>query len=87
MTVDDATGNAEFDPSMTFINYPAIYNFYIFGLPMTSLSDFDFVYLSPDGTIQPIKNSGIVIDKTKGFLQVKSALLPHFSRYGFINKD
>ena len=85
MSNDDASTVTTFGPSMVFLKY-AIFNITYTGLDLSnSNSNINFVYLAPDGTIQPAVNDGIVVSKTTGTLQVKNARIPHFSRYGFVN--
>ena len=46
----------------------------------------DFVYLNNDGTIEQIIYENLEVIVSQGCLRVSNAYLPHFSRYGFVNK-
>jgi hypothetical protein len=85
MDVDDALTVTTFGPSMVFAA-DAIYNVTYTGLDLSnSNTNITFMYLAPDGTLQPVVHDGVVIDKKIGKLQVINARIPHFSRYGFVN--
>jgi len=69
-----------FDKALTFnITYTGV------NLSGVNPSTVKFAYLGTDGSVHYASNSGIVVDAATGKLQVKNAIIPHFSRYGFIN--
>jgi hypothetical protein len=86
MTVDDETVTAEFSPQMTFIE-PPLLNLTFFGLdvPQEVLDAYKFVYLAPDGTYEDIANDRLDIISEFGYVKIVNAVIPHFSRFGFLN--
>ena len=43
-----------------------------------------FCYIASDGSIVEAENSGIEVHIEDGKIKVKKALIPHFSRYGWV---
>lgn len=86
MTVQPEFGSAVFQPHGTFLR-PAKYNAKFEGLDLSGVdpSNVRFVYLAEDGTYEFIPFEKIKVDIGKGKIQVEDALLPHFSRFGFVN--
>jgi hypothetical protein len=76
-----------FNPGMVF-NKPVLFSALFTGLNLNGPdgSNFDFVYVAPNGQQTIIPNSFLYIDKEKGVLGILSAQLPHFSRYAFVKK-
>lgn len=88
MTLSSQNTSVKFGPSKTF-NKIAIFNITYTGLDLTGVdpSRVEFAYIANDGSVQYSDHEGIIIDKEKGILKVANAQIPHFSRYGFINKS
>lgn len=86
MSVQPEFGSAVFEPHGTFLK-PAIYNAKFEGLNLKGIDPktVKFVYMVEDGTYEYIPTDKIKVDINKGILQVENALLPHFSRFGFVN--
>jgi len=85
MIVDTEWGYATFSPSSVF-DKDATYNAVFIGLDLSGVdpTNVKFAYLAADGTVEYALNDGITIDLSTGTLGVKNAMIPHFSRYGFI---
>ena len=86
MSVNDQFGEAKFSPSGTFLR-PAKYSFRIDGIDLTGINteDITFVYLTENGTYRESKDNDLKIDVSNSRIELKDALLPHFSRFGFVN--
>jgi len=87
MILDTQFGLATFSPHAYF-DKDAIYNVEFIGLDLTGLDskNVGFVYQAEDGSYEYIDYSKIEVDLKNGKLKVRDAKLPHFSRYGFVNK-
>ena len=87
MILDTQFGLATFSPHAYF-DKDAIYNVEFIGLDLTGLDskNVGFVYQAEDGSYEYIDYSKIEVDLKSGKLKVRDARLPHFSRYGFVNK-
>lgn len=88
MTIDDLTGTASFIPSMVF-NRDVVYNVTFTGVDLSGINPANvrFAYLATDGSVEYADNDGITVNASNGMLKVTNAKIPHFSRYGFVNKD
>lgn len=86
MKLDDGTVSVTFNPHMTFENYPTL-NMYFYGLDLTNVdvNEIQFVYLAPDGGYENITMEDFTVLPEYGYLSVKNAKIPHFSRFGFLN--
>jgi len=84
--VDDTGFLTTFGPSYVF-SKPLEYTLLLQGLDLTGVNpaNVKFVYQAANGTISQYQYSSIDVDLTRGKLKVNSALIPHFSRYGFVN--
>ena len=87
MTVDDATCTSTFTPHMEFYNHP-ILNAKYEGVNLTGIdpATIEFVYLAEDGTVERMTYDALNIDVINGTLEVINAVIPHFSRYGYVNE-
>jgi len=87
-TFNTETASLEFGPAMIF-NTPVQYTLTVSGLDLTGLTPdmLDFVYVAQDGSITGVEYDSITVNFATGTLTVNNALLHHFSRYGFVNKD
>jgi hypothetical protein len=88
---DVNTGSVQFTPKITFTN-PAKLDLSFTGINLKNLgfnsnSTVDFVYMDDNGKIELILKNECKIKWNTQKLYVKNALLPHFSRYGFIKKS
>jgi hypothetical protein len=83
---DDAACVSTFGPSMVF-NKPLTLNITYTGVDLSGINPetVKFAYLAVDGSVEYAPNSGIIVDKSTGTLRVINAVIPHFSRYGFMN--
>lgn len=86
LTLSDLNTSVKFGPSMSF-NRTVLFNATYTGLNLTGINpaNVNFVYLADDGSIQTASYDSIVVDPLVGKLQVVNAVIPHFSRYGFVN--
>ena len=86
MTNDGATCVSTFGPSYVF-NLSLTLNITYTGVNLSGInpSTVKFAYLATDGSVKYAANDGIVVDLATGKLQVVNAVIPHFSRYGFVN--
>ena len=85
---NDSTCATTFGPSLVFLK-PLTFTITYTGIDLSSYeaTDIAFAYLNFDGRVQFAVNSGITVDKVKKILKVTNAIIPHFSRYGFIRKS
>ncbi|MBT8378913.1 MAG: hypothetical protein KJN64_06770 [Ignavibacteria bacterium] len=88
ITVDDNFAALRFSPSMTFTKNLKLYT-YFSGLHLNGIKQksLDFVYIANGGSIELLKKKGVKIFPKWGILQVNSAELPHFSRFGWVRKQ
>lgn len=91
ITPDVNKGSVQFTPKITFtkpvkldLSFEKIN---LRNLGFNSNSNTDFVYMSDDGKIEFIINNECKIKWDIQKLYVKKALLPHFSKYGFVRKS
>ncbi|MFI5236883.1 MAG: hypothetical protein ACHQLA_02975 [Ignavibacteriales bacterium] len=45
----------------------------------------EFVYIDASGNMYAVDYDYVTMDASTGMLKVVNAVLPHFSRYGFVN--
>lgn len=83
---DDAYCVSTFGPSTVF-NKVLTFNITYTGVNLSGInaSTVKFAYLAADGTLQYAQNQGITVNTSTGTISVKNAIIPHFSRYGFVN--
>ena len=76
-----------FEPHVPQFDIPAEYDLEISGLDLSGVdpSKVVFVYQAPNGDIETVSYDKMDVDVDKGVLKIKKALLPHFSRFGFVN--
>jgi hypothetical protein len=77
---DDAS--IDFFPGMSF-DKDLLYDIKFSGLDLTGIDpdEVRFLYLAPDGNTYPVQYSDLTVDVEKGILEVKDAVIHHFSRY------
>lgn len=76
----------EFGPSMVFQD-DVEYTYVISGLDLSGVNPntLEFVYIDATGNMYAVEYDYVTMDVATGMLKVKNAILPHFSRYGFVN--
>ncbi len=76
-----------FEPHVPQFNIPAEYDLEISGLDLSGVnaSKVVFVYQATNGDIETVEYKKMDVDVEKGELKIQKALLPHFSRFGFVN--
>ena len=86
-TLNSETLYADFKPTPLTFNRPIYYTVEYFGVNLTGINpaNVDFYYI--DGSGNMVKAPYAEIHVEDGWLCVVDAQLPHFSRYGFVNKD
>jgi len=77
---------ADFSPSPLTFNTPIYYTVEYYGVDITGIdpNNVDFYYIDGSGNMVKAEYSEIYVEN--GWLCVVDAKLPHFSRYGFVNK-
>ena len=86
MTIFPEEGTVEFGPSMVF-NRDLKFTLEFTGIDLTNVdtNTVKFCYIDANGSFVETENNGIVVNLGNGKLKVMTALIPHFSRYGFVN--
>ncbi len=84
LSIDDRTASSRFNPHIEFDN-PVIYNAKFTGLNLSEVDaqTINFVYQSPNGSVEEVEYEALNIDVEEGILEIVNAKIPHFSRYGF----
>lgn len=85
-TLNSETLYADFAPTPMTFNKPIYYTVEYFGVDLTGIdpNNVDFYYIDGGGNM--VKAEYAEIYAEDGWLCVVDAKLPHFSRYGFVNK-
>lgn len=85
MVINSTDGTATFYPNTSTFNKPLIFNLDIQGLDLSGVDpkSIDFVCIAQDGSYQPVDYKMIKVKVDKGELEVKNALIQHFSIYGW----
>lgn len=86
MTFNTGGAAMDFGPGMQF-NADVEYTYVITGLDLTGINPntLQFVYIDANGNMYAVEYDYVTMDTSTGMLKVKNAILPHFSRYGFVN--
>ena len=86
MTFNTGGAAMEFGPPMQF-QAVVEYTYKITGIDLTGVNPntLDFVYIDANGNMYSVEYDYVQMDQTNGMLKVVNAVLPHFSRYGFVN--
>ena len=86
-TLNSETLYADFKPTPLTFNTPIYYTVEYFGVNLAGVdpANVDFYYI--DGSGNMVKAPYAEIYVQDGWLCVVDAQLPHFSRYGFVNKE
>jgi hypothetical protein len=83
------SGYISFTPDLVF-STPCVLNFGLIGLDLAKLGFTSadnaarFVFIDDTGAIFPVSNQSVTFNFVEGVLQVTSAQIKHFSRYGFV---
>ncbi|HRN25067.1 MAG TPA: hypothetical protein PLT78_00745 [Ignavibacteriaceae bacterium] len=88
ITLDPKKLSGTFEPGMVF-NKPVLFSalFTNLNLKGVDVSNFDFVYVAPNGQQTTMPSSFLYFNKEKGVVGILGAQLPHFSRYIFVRKS
>ena len=80
--VDDADGSIDFSPSMSF-SEDLRFDIKFIGLDLSGFEpeDIHFMYVDGGGITHPVQYSKLTVDIDRGVLEVKDAVISHFSRY------
>ena len=80
--INGEDGSIDFYPGMTF-DKDLLFDLKFTGLDLSGInpSDIQFLYLDPDGNTYPVQYSHLTVDVDRGILEVKDAVITHFSRY------
>jgi hypothetical protein len=86
MTFNSDGAAMELGPSMVF-QADVEYTYKIVGVDLTGVNPntLDFVYIDAIGNMYAVEYDYVTMDVNSGMLKVVNAILPHFSRYGFVN--
>ena len=86
MTFNTGGAVMEFGPAMQF-QAVVEYTYKITGLDLTGVNPntLEFVYIDSNGNMYAVDYDYVTMNASTGMLMVKDAILPHFSRYGFVN--
>jgi hypothetical protein len=86
MTFNTGGAAMDFGPAMQF-QARVDYTYKITGLDLTGVNPetLEFVYIDASGNMYAVDYDYVTMDVTTGMLKVVNAVLPHFSRYGFVN--
>ena len=87
MTNDDFECSVILEPSLRKFNDLVTYSITYTGIDLTNIdpNNVKFAYIGPNGELQYAQHEGITVNLSTGTLQVVNAIIPHFSRYGFVN--
>jgi hypothetical protein len=87
LTLSDQNTSVKFGPAMDKFNRTVVYNVKYRGLNLNGINPatVKFAFIANDGSIQYANCDRINVDVTNGILEVVNAVIPHFSRYGFVN--
>ncbi len=87
MTNDDFECSASFEPSFSKFNRIVTYSITYTGIDLSNIDPINvkFAYIATNGNLEYAQHEGINVDVSTGTIQIINALIPHFSRYGFVN--
>jgi len=84
MTMDDVNLDFYFGPSGTQFAPEARFTFWMSGLDFTNIdpATINLFYFSPiNGNWEVVPSDGVYVNYRYGYIKIKNARLPHFSRY------
>ncbi len=81
-TVDDVDGSIDFSPSMAF-SEDLRFDIKFIGLDLSDFEpgDIHFMYVDSNNVTHPVQYSKLTVDVDRGILEVRDAVISHFSRY------
>jgi hypothetical protein len=87
MTHEDFGLVATFKPTFYKFNKRVTYTVTYTGIDLSNIdpNNVRFAYLATSGDVEYAQHEGITVNVSTGTIQVINALIPHFSRYGFVN--
>jgi hypothetical protein len=87
MTNDDFECATTFAPSFEKFNDIVTYTVAYAGIDLSNIdpNNIKFAYIATNGDLEYAQHEGITVNVSTGTIQVINALIPHFSRYGFVN--
>ena len=87
MTNDDFGCVVTFGPSMSKFNDIVSYSITYTGIDLSNIDpdNVSFAYIASNGDLEYAQHEGITVNVSTGTIEVINALIPHFSRYGFVN--
>jgi hypothetical protein len=87
ITNDDFECVTAFDPEFDNFNRLVTYSIKYTGIDLSGINPnrVKFAYIASNGDLEFAQHQGINIDLSSGTIQVINAIIPHFSRYGFVN--
>jgi hypothetical protein len=87
MTNDDDGCVTTFSPARDKFNDIVTFSVTYTGIDLTGIDpdNVSFAYLATNGDVEYAQHEGITVNVSTGTIQVINALIPHFSRYGFVN--
>jgi len=88
-TLSDNEAVIDFNPSPFNFDIPVEYTIIYEGLDLTGVNpdNVDFYYVSPSGELVKAEYTRLEVNIATGRLLILDAMLPHFSRYGFVNRQ
>ena len=80
--IDSEDGSVEFYPGMSF-DKDLIYDLKFTGLDLSGIdpNQVRFMYVDEFGNTYPVEYSALIVNVDRGVLEVKDAVISHFSRY------
>ncbi len=80
--IDGSDGSIDFSPGMSFSD-DLSFDIKFSGLDLTNFNpdEIHFMYVDTEGITHPVQYSKLTVDVDKGILEVKDAVISHFSRY------
>ena len=87
MTNDDFECATTFAPSFIKFNRIVTYTITYTGIDLSNIdpNNVKFAYIAANGDLVYTQHEGINVNVSTGSIQVINAIIPHFSRYGFVN--
>ncbi len=80
--INGEDASIDFYPGMAF-DKDLLFDLKFTGLDLSGINpnEIQFLYLAPDGNTYPVQYSKLTVDIDRGILEVKDAVINHFSRY------
>ena len=86
MTNYDFECASTFEPSFSKFNAVVTYTITYTGIDLSNIdpNNVKFAYIGLNGNLEYAQHEGITVNVSTGTMQVTNAMIPHFSRYGFV---